>query len=75
MRDECQACTTDCYRDASIMLHFSVSIGDAFARLKEGRPGAALAALADRRNIGSLGAVIGHGARLAKLAGQGGGRG
>jgi hypothetical protein len=70
MRDGCQACTTDCYRDASIMLHFSVSIGDSFARLREGRPLAAMAALADRRNLGSLGAVIGHGARLANLAGR-----
>ncbi|RYJ03736.1 MAG: radical SAM protein [Acetobacteraceae bacterium] len=70
MRDPCQACTTDCYRDASIMLHFSISIGDAFARFKEGKIGAGLAALADGRNLGSLGAVIGHGARLAKLAGR-----
>jgi MoaA/NifB/PqqE/SkfB family radical SAM enzyme len=71
MRDPCQACTTDCYRDASLMLHFSVSIGDAFARLKEGRPLAAIAALADRRNAISMGAVIGHGSRLARLAGAG----
>jgi MoaA/NifB/PqqE/SkfB family radical SAM enzyme len=69
MRDHCQACTTDCYRDASIMLHFSVSIGDAFARMKEGRPVAAFKALADGRNAGSIGAVIGHGRRLARLAG------
>jgi MoaA/NifB/PqqE/SkfB family radical SAM enzyme len=71
MRDACQACTTDCYRDASIMLHFSVAIGDAFARLKEGRPVAAFRAVADRRNAGSIGAVIGHGRRLARLAGAG----
>lgn len=69
MRDFCQACTTDCYRDASIMLHFAVSLGDAFARLREGRLGAAAAALADRRNLASLGAVIGHGKRLKGLAG------
>jgi len=69
VRDGCQACTTDCYRDASIMLHFSVSIGDAFARLKEGRIGAAVAALADRRNLGSIAAVAGNGARLANLLG------
>jgi MoaA/NifB/PqqE/SkfB family radical SAM enzyme len=69
MRDHCQACTTDCYRDASIMLHFAVALGDAFARLKEGRIGAAAAALADRRNLASLGAVIGHGRRLKGLAG------
>jgi len=70
VRDNCQACTTDCYRDASIMLHFSVAIGDAFARLKEGRPIAAFQALADRRNAGSIGAVLGHGKRLARLAGS-----
>ena len=48
VRDGCQACTTDCYRDASVMLHFAVALGDAFARLSEGRPVAAAAALADR---------------------------
>jgi MoaA/NifB/PqqE/SkfB family radical SAM enzyme len=69
VRDGCQACTTDCYRDASIMLHFAVALGDSFARLREGRLGAAAAALADRRNLGSLGAVIGHGRRLKGLAG------
>lgn len=71
VRDGCQACTTDCYRDASVMLHFAVALGDAFARLSEGRPTAAAAALADRRNAASLGAVIGHGSRLARLAGLG----
>jgi hypothetical protein len=69
VRDGCQACTTDCYRDASIMLHFAVALGDSFARLREGRLGAAAAALADGRNFGSLGAVIGHGRRLKGLAG------
>jgi hypothetical protein len=39
--------------------------------LSEGRPAAAAAALADRRNAASLGAVIGHGSRLARLAGVG----
>lgn len=71
MRDPCQACTTDCYRDASIMLHFSVALGDSFARLKEGRIGAALGALADKRNLGSIAAVIGHGKRLKGLVGTG----
>ena len=71
MRDGCQACTTDCYRDASIMLHFPVAIGDAFAQLKEGRPLAAFKALADRRILGSIGAIAGHGSRLSRLAGTG----
>jgi hypothetical protein len=69
MRDPCQACTTDCYRDASIMLHFSVALGDSFARLREGKLGAALSALADGRNLGSIRSVIGHGKRLRSLAG------
>ncbi len=71
VRDGCQACTTDCYRDASVMLHFAVALGDAFARLSEGRLVAAAAALADRRNAASLGAVLGHSSRLARLAGLG----
>ena len=71
IRDGCQACTTDCYRDASVMLTFAVALGDTFARLSEGRIGAAAAALVDRRNAASLGAVIAHGSRLARLAGVG----
>ncbi|MDB5413942.1 MAG: Radical superfamily enzyme MoaA/NifB/PqqE/SkfB family [Rubritepida sp.] len=67
MRDPCQACTTDCYRDASIMLHFSVALGDSFARLREGKVGEALKSLADRRNLGSIGAILGHGKRLKGL--------
>jgi MoaA/NifB/PqqE/SkfB family radical SAM enzyme len=70
MRDGCQACSTDCYRDASVMLQFAVALGDAFARISEGRVGAAVAALADKRNLASLGAVVGHGTRLARLAGR-----
>ncbi|MEI6159594.1 MAG: radical SAM protein [Roseococcus sp.] len=69
VRDGCQACTTDCYRDASIMLHFSVALGDSFARLREGKIGAALGALADKRNLGSLAAVINHGQRIRGLMG------
>jgi MoaA/NifB/PqqE/SkfB family radical SAM enzyme len=69
VRDGCQACMADCYRDASVMLHLAVAIGDAFARLSEGRLGAAAAALADRRIATALGAVIHQGNRLRRLAG------
>jgi MoaA/NifB/PqqE/SkfB family radical SAM enzyme len=71
VRDGCQACMTDCYRDASVMLQFAVALGDAFAQASEGRLGSAAATLVDRRNVASLGAVIGHGSRLARLAGMG----
>ena len=53
------------------MPHFAVALGDAFARLSEGRPVAAGAALTDRRNAASLDAVLAHGSRLARLAGVG----
>lgn len=69
IRDGCQACTTDCYRDASVMLHASVALGDAFASIAKGQLGAAAGALADRRNAASAGAVMGQGAHLSRMAG------
>lgn len=69
VRDGCQACMTDCYRDASVMLHFAVALGDAFARFAEGRPAAAAAALVNRRTASAVGAIIGQGNRLGRLAG------
>lgn len=71
IRNGCQACTTDCHRNTSVMLHLMVAPGDALARLSEGRPVAVAAALADRRNAASLGAVLGQGGRSARLAGVG----
>ncbi|HEX4260814.1 MAG TPA: radical SAM protein [Acetobacteraceae bacterium] len=68
VRDGCQACTTDCYRDASVMLHFAVSLGDAAEGVRHGRPGAILSALADRRNFAALGAILENGSRLTRLA-------
>jgi MoaA/NifB/PqqE/SkfB family radical SAM enzyme len=71
VRDGCQACMTDCYRDASVMLHLAVAIGDAFKGLSEGRLGAAAAALASRQTLSALGAVIGQGKHLSGLTGIG----
>jgi hypothetical protein len=53
------------------MLHFAVSLGDAAEGVRRGRPGAALAALADRRNFTALGAILENGSRLSRLAGLG----
>lgn len=73
VRDGCQACTTDCYRDASVMLHMAVALGDAFARLSEGRVGAAASAVVNGRTAASIGAVVNQGgARLGRLSGIGG---
>jgi MoaA/NifB/PqqE/SkfB family radical SAM enzyme len=71
VRDGCTKCIADCYRDSSVMLHFAVSLGDAFDRLGEGRVLAAIKALADRRNLSSLAAVAGNFKVLDRLAGLG----
>jgi len=68
VRDGCTACIADCYRDSSVMLHFAVSLGDALDCLSEGHMIAALKAIADGRNLESLGAVIGNAAVLSRLA-------
>ncbi|HLI84384.1 MAG TPA: hypothetical protein VKV17_10730 [Bryobacteraceae bacterium] len=69
-----RACIADCYRDSSAMLHFAVSLGDALHELRNGRPIAAFKALADRRNLTSLGAVIENAGVLSHLAKVGRGR-
>lgn len=71
VRDGCTACIADCYRDSSVMLHFAVSLGDAFDRLGEGSVLAAIKALADRGNLSSLAAVAGNFRVLDRLAGLG----
>ena len=71
IRDGCTACTTDCYRDSSVMLHFAVSIGDALNNLGRGRVGKAAADLFTRANLKSVGAVWSHRRILARQAALG----
>jgi MoaA/NifB/PqqE/SkfB family radical SAM enzyme len=71
VRDGCTACIADCYRDSSVMLHFAVSLGDAADQLAEGHVLTALKSLATRRNLESLGAVLGNGRVLSRLAKRG----
>lgn len=68
IRDGCTACIADCYRDSSVMLHFTVSLGDTLDRLKQGRVLSALKALLDSRNATSFGAVIENAHVLSRLA-------
>jgi MoaA/NifB/PqqE/SkfB family radical SAM enzyme len=68
IRDGCTACIADCYRDSSVMLHFAVSIGDAFDQIKKGNLLTVLKTLADGRNLASIGAVIENMAVLSRLA-------
>lgn len=68
VRDGCTACIADCYRDSSVMLHFTVSIADAIDHLAEGRFLGAIRVLMDSRNLSSLGAVFANARVLSKLA-------
>lgn len=68
VRDGCTACIADCYRDSSVMLHFAVSLGDAFDSFRQGHIVAALKTLVDRRNLESLGAVVENAPVLSRLA-------
>jgi MoaA/NifB/PqqE/SkfB family radical SAM enzyme len=68
VRDGCTACIADCYRDSSVMLHFAVSLGDAFDSLSQGRIPAALKAILDSRNLESLGAIAENAPVLLRLA-------
>jgi MoaA/NifB/PqqE/SkfB family radical SAM enzyme len=69
IRDGCQACTTDCYRDASVMLHASVAVGDAITSFGHGKWRDGFSALADGRNMASVGAVARLGGHLRHMAG------
>ena len=68
IRDGCTACVADCYRDSSVMLHFAVSLGDAFDNFTAGQFLLGLKNLLDLRNLASLGAVIGNAPVLSRLA-------
>lgn len=65
IRDKCTACIADCYRDSSVMLHFAVSLGDAFDQFARGEIWAALKTMANRRNFESLGAIMANAKVLA----------
>ena len=67
IRDGCTACMADCYGDASVMLHPAVAVGDAFDELRKGRLLSAASALADRRNLTALGALLDSGWRWRRL--------
>jgi hypothetical protein len=68
IRDGCTACMADCYRDSSVMLHFAVSLGDAFDQMNAGHFLSALKILRDPRNLTSLGAVARNLQILSRLA-------
>lgn len=57
IRDGCQRCMIDCYRDPSVLQHLAVNASDAWHSLRKGRLWQAGRHLLDRRNLTSLKAV------------------
>ena len=57
-RDDCHACTIDCYRDASVQQYLAVVLGDAWEEMRQGKWGQALRRLMHPDNVLSLGAVL-----------------
>jgi len=70
IRDGCTRCMSDCYRDASVFLHFPMALGDAVAALRRGRPLGALGALATRSCRESVAALLVEWRTLRALAGR-----
>lgn len=58
VRDGCQSCMVDCFRDASVQQYVALSFSDSLNALKEGRLRQAWSHLADRRNLASLGSAL-----------------
>jgi MoaA/NifB/PqqE/SkfB family radical SAM enzyme len=68
IRDGCTKCTSVCYRDSSVLMHFPVSLGDALGLLRRGRLGAAARTLATASNRRSIKALLAEWRTLKKLA-------
>lgn len=72
IRDGCTACMSDCYRDASVLLHFAVSVGDAIQHIKRWDFVDALMAVSASSSRRSIGALAEGSATPSKLASLGG---
>jgi len=57
IRDGCQRCMIDCYRDPSVLQFVAISAHDAWQDLRRGRLLAAAKHLLDARNLASLKAL------------------
>jgi MoaA/NifB/PqqE/SkfB family radical SAM enzyme len=58
VRDGCQSCMVDCFRDASVQQYVALSFSDSLQALKNGHVRQALSHIVDRRNITSLGSAL-----------------
>ena len=67
VRDDCTLCMNSCYRDSSVMLHSSVSIGDAIYSLKKGNLAEALIQISKKTNVLSIKGLLEDRQTLRKL--------
>ncbi|MFA5503958.1 MAG: radical SAM protein [Vulcanimicrobiota bacterium] len=58
VRDGCQACMVDCFRDASVQQYVALSLADGLQALRGGRLKQAWGHIMDRRNALSLGSAL-----------------
>ena len=58
IRDDCQACTIDCYRDPSVYQYLAVSVADGLAALRQGQWLKGLGTLLHPYNFLSLAALL-----------------
>lgn len=58
VRDGCQSCMVDCFRDASVQQYVALSFNDSLQALKAGHLRQAWSHIADRRNLASLGSAF-----------------
>ncbi len=58
IRDHCNACAIDCYRDPSVYQYLAVSVADSLAALRQGQWLKGLGALLHPNNFLSLAALL-----------------
>lgn len=58
IRDDCAACTIDCYRDPSVYQYLAVSVADSLALLRQGKWRQSLGTLLHPYNLLSLAALV-----------------
>ena len=68
VRDHCTKCISGCYRDASVLMHAGISVGDAIQDLRHGKVLSAMRHLGKRTNFRSLRTLLQDWSTVKKLA-------
>jgi hypothetical protein len=67
VRDGCTKCMIDCYRDASVLQGAAVAVSDSWHGLGRGRVASSAKHLFNKSMLGSLRAIVEHGAWTRRL--------